>query len=185
MAKKQPPTRIVAVPRYDLPEDFLQEIGRLMVRWAYFENSLRRGIWEIMAIDERMGRIAARDPRIDDRLEMLLDLAFLRKIKIDEERIRLLISRANEVLAMRDLLAHGVWVHADHGWLVQSISGKYPKDAISEHRKRRIAPEGINVDMEGLCTITEAAEMLIETAAEVRKEVLEKLRQLPEIDPAR
>lgn len=179
MAKKQPPTRIVASARYDLPDDFLREIGRLMVRWSYFENSVRHGIWEIMGVDERMGRIAARDPRIDDRLDMLLDLCFLRKIKVDEDRIRQLISRANEVLAMRDLLAHGAWIHSD-GWLVQSLSGKYPKDAISEHRKRRIAPEGINVDLEGLHTITEAAEMLIETIVEVRKEILAKLRQLPE-----
>src|SRR5271156_3750823 len=130
MTKHREPVRVVATPEYKLPASFNREIGRIIVSWAYFENSVRRGIWEILGVDERMGRIAARDPRIDDRLEMLLDLAFLREIKINEEAVKLLIARSKEVLSWRDLLAHGVWVPTPDGWLIQMTAGSYPKDAL-------------------------------------------------------
>lgn len=181
--KRREPERIVATPEYKLPASFSREIGRIMVYWAHFEQSVRRGVWEIMAVDERMGRTAIRDPRIDDRIEMIVELAFLRKIKIDEDRIKLLKSRANEVLGWRDVLAHGVWIRHRGEWFVQIVAGSYPKSAMSEHRKRRIAPEGVAVDLDGLRTITDATEMLIETIAEVREEVLEKLRALPHTPP--
>lgn len=109
-----------------------------MVHWAYFEQSVRRGVWEVMSINARMGRIGVRDPRIDDRIEMIKDVAFLRKIKIDEDRINDLKSKANEIISWRDLLAHGVWIHHQDQWFLQSIAGSYPKSVVSEHRKRRI-----------------------------------------------
>jgi hypothetical protein len=178
--KRHAPVRIVAEPHYKLPASFTREIGRIMVSWAYFEQSVRRGLWELMGVDDKIGRIASRDPRIDDRIDMFRDLAFLRKIKIDEGRIKLLISRANEVIGWRDLLAHGVWIPYQGKWLIQKTAGQYPKNAISEHRKRRIAPEGVNVDLDGLRTITDGIEILIEMIGEIREEVVEKLRQLPE-----
>lgn len=181
--RRQKPERILAPAEYKLPDEFHLEIGRTTVAWAYFENGVRRVIWRLMGVDERLGRTAVRDPRIDDRLEMIADLVFLKQIKIDEKRLQLLKTRANEVLSNRDLLAHGVWVPHQGKWFVQKVSGNYPKDAISEHKKRRIAPEGMNVDLEGLQTISGAVDILIETLKEVADEIVAQLPQSPENRP--
>lgn len=182
-SKRREPERIVATPEYKLPASFSREIGRIMVYWAHFEQSVRRGVWEIVGVDERTGRTAVRDPRIDDRIDMILEMAFLRKIKVNEDRIKLLKNRAIEVRGWRDVLAHGVWIRHRSEWFVQIVAGNYPKSAISEHRKRRIAPEGVAVDLDGLRTITDATEMLIEMIVGVREEVQEKLAALPQTPP--
>jgi hypothetical protein len=177
--RRQKPERILAPAEYKLPDEFHLEIGRISVSWAYFENGVRRVIWRLLGVDERMGRVAVRDPRIDDRLEMIADLAFLKQIKIDEKRLQLLKTRANEVLSNRDLLAHGVWVPHQGKWFVQKVSGSYP----SEHRKRRIAPEGMIVDIEGLQTVSNAVEILIEMIKEIGDEIVAQLPQSPEKRP--
>jgi hypothetical protein len=169
MRKK--PTRIVAQAEYDLPPSFVRQIGIIMVRWAYFEHAVRRLVWEAMGVDPKMGRIAVRDPRIDDRIEMIGDIAYLRKLKIDEKALTTLETGANEVLRWRDLLAHGIWIPQPHGWLIQMTSGNYPKDYLTEHRKRRINPEGVNVSIEGLRTVADGAKTLIENAIALREQI--------------
>jgi hypothetical protein len=63
-SRRHEPERIIATLEYKLPASFSREIGRVIVYWAHFEQSVRRGVWEIMAVDERMGRTAVRDPRV-------------------------------------------------------------------------------------------------------------------------
>jgi hypothetical protein len=179
MTKKRP-TRIVAPAEYKLPANFNREIGRIMVHWAYFENASRRVLWDMLKVGPKIGRVAVRDPRIDDRLEMILDIAYLNKIKIDQSRIKTLISRTNEVLKWRDLVAHGIWIPTGSGWLVQMIGGNYPKDYETEHRKRRIHPEGVNVDVDGLRTVTDGIDMLIDEITSIGADIQAQLRQSPE-----
>jgi hypothetical protein len=178
MRKK--PTRIVASAEYDLPLSFHKEIGRIMVRWAYFEQTIRRLAWDALGVDDRLGRISVRDPRIDSRIEMIGEIAFLRNIKIDPQILGTLQTRAAEILRWRDLLAHGVWIPKGKIWLVQMVSGTYPKNYEAEHRKRRVNPEGVNVDIDGLRTISRGIKILIELALELREQLEPQLRPSPE-----
>jgi hypothetical protein len=183
MAPRRPPERIDAYPEYEIPADICREIGRIMVRWAYFEQSVRRTIWGLMDVDERMGRLAVRDPRIDDRIEMIPDLAYLRGVKIDEARIKKLVINAREILKYRDLLAHGIWVRHKGKWFLQMIGGNNPADFVSVHRKRRISPEALEVQINNLRACTEAIEAFIEIIGEIREELREKLQGSPQAPP--
>jgi hypothetical protein len=178
MSKK--PARIVAPPEYDLPANFSREIGRIVVRWAYFEHAVRRLVWDVLGVDDKIGRIAVRDPRIDDRIEMLGDIAFLKKISIDASSLASLKAKANEVLRWRDLVSHGLWIPTSEGWLLQMIGGSYPKSYEAEHPKRRVNPEGINVSLEGLRSVVYATEILIGDVLTLRKVLAERLPPSPD-----
>jgi hypothetical protein len=111
------PTRIVAPAEYEIPAQFCREIGRIIVRWAYLENAVRRLTWDILQVDQKLGRVAIRDPRMDDYFDMILDIAHLKKVPIDQTKISSLITRSNETAKWRDLLCHGMWVPTPNGWV--------------------------------------------------------------------
>jgi hypothetical protein len=136
-------------------------------------------------ISDKIGRITLRDPRIDDRLDMLLDIAYLKKLSLNEKQITNLKTRASETLRWRDLLAHGIWIPRDGKWLLQMTAGHYPKNFEAEHRKRRVNPEGISVDIEGLRSVTEAIGMLIDEASKIGSEIHAQLPKSHEKDRAR
>ena len=172
---KKKPIRIVAPATSEIPARFSREIGRIIVRWAYLEHIIRRLGWDILGVDQKIGRIAVRDPRVDDYLDMIADIASLKNIKIDTSNLSSLKSRANEVLRWRDLLGHGIWIQTPDGWLLQMISGNYPKNYKAEYRKRRINPEGLNVDIEGLRSVSNGVEILIGEVSSIRKALREQL----------
>jgi hypothetical protein len=178
MRKK--PTRIVAPAEYRLPQSFHRQIGHIIVRWAYFEQCVRHLVWDVLGVDDKTGRIAVRDARIDDRIEMIGDIAYLRKISIDSAALKSLKTRANEVLRWRDLVAHGIWIPKNGGWFLQMTAGTYPKNYAAEHRKRRVNPEGINVTIEGLHTVSDAIKILIDDILELRAELAEQLQSSPD-----
>src|SRR5262245_47175716 len=69
--------------RYDLPALLNREIGRIVVRWAYFEHHIQKMIWAV-AFDAdpkgaALGRIAIQEPRAADRLDLLERVAAVRK----------------------------------------------------------------------------------------------------------
>jgi hypothetical protein len=178
MRKK--PTRIVAPAEYNLPQSFHRQIGHITVRWAYFEHCVRRLVWDVLGVSDKIGRIALRDPRIDDRIEMIGDIAYLRNIKIDPATLKSLKTRANEVLHWRDLLAHGIWIPHENKWLLQMTSGAYPKGYQAEHRKRRINPEGVNVSIEGLHTVANGIKILIGDVLKLSEDLQEQLQSSPD-----
>lgn len=63
-----------AIARYDIPAALAREIGRFLVTWAYFEHYVQVVIWNTLRITAEEGRIAVREPRITDRLDMICDL---------------------------------------------------------------------------------------------------------------
>jgi hypothetical protein len=177
--------RIVAPAEYILPASFNREIGRTIVSWAYFEHLLRHIAWDLLGVSDKIGRVAVRDPRIDDRLDMLLDVAYLKKISLDQKQIAKLKTKVAEVSRWRHLLAHGVWIPRNGNWLLQMTGGQYPKNFEAEHHKRRINPEGINVDIDGLRSVTSLIESLIEEASKIGGEIQAQLQQSPGKDQAR
>jgi hypothetical protein len=101
--------RLTGVAIYELPASFSREIGKIVVRWAYFEHCVQEMNWGVLNLSPAAGRIAIREPRVTDRLEMLQELIALRKGLWDEELYKSILSRARLASAKRDLLAHGIW----------------------------------------------------------------------------
>ncbi len=72
------PTHLTTEAAYAIPEAFETEVGRIIVRWAYFEDLIQLIVWTLMDLDHAYGRLAVREPRLSDKLEMIRDLSQLR-----------------------------------------------------------------------------------------------------------
>lgn len=160
--------------RHDVPPSLCRDIGRVMVRWAYFENLLRKLVWEIVGVDEKVGRLVIKTPRIKDTLDLLRDIASLKGIEINAEIFTKVKSISNDISGKRDTLAHGAFTLPTDGiWRVVRFSGTWPKPAFEGKRvTRRTHPEAIKVEAEGLQSILAGIDVLIEWASELRNGLL-------------
>jgi hypothetical protein len=129
------PNRHIA--KYALPPAHCREIGRTIVRCAYLEHYVQGIVYMLINLDRAEGRIAIREPRLPDRLEMVSELAYVMDIPIDNELLESMKARAEELLKMRDLFAHGIWMYSepDGAWAVQLTRGNWPK--VSHEKKPR------------------------------------------------
>jgi hypothetical protein len=114
--------------RLNLPSSMLREIGRAMVTHALLEWLLLRTIYLLLALDPIEGRIAVRDPRTTDRLDMIVDLLRIKKatkkVTVDLQDLR---TRLDECSRARDALAHGIWVRDDEAskWFLRFSGGSW------------------------------------------------------------
>jgi hypothetical protein len=164
---------------YRLPASMTREIGRIVVRWAYFEWYLQTIIWRLTGVDERIGRLAIKDPRITERLALLRDLAALRGIVLNE-RVYSELQRTTRIAAeRRDMAAHGVWRRSTDDWAVQWTRGTYPQGHSDKHdSSRKIAPEAFHADPTALRSVSDAIEKLIEGIRAIDKELPDELPPL-------
>jgi hypothetical protein len=102
--------------RFDLPASLAREIGRFLVTWAHFEHYVQATVWNALSLGEEAGRIAVREPRITDRLDMLRDLCELKQLPIDYVLIADIRKRADPLAAKRHILAHSLWFHDRGEW---------------------------------------------------------------------
>jgi len=157
----------------DIPASLAREVGRIIVKWASFENRLQMLIWDLIGVDHSVGRIAIREPRIDDRLMMFHQLTVLKGAKPNEAVFKQVVTSAKAVERLRDLLAHSPWVKRGKEFRVISYKGNLPDQTI-KHRSRRISPEGMSVSVEGLQKIVTTIDGLIAFTRASRRD-LEKL----------
>ena len=114
--------------------------------------------WKVLGLSDAAGRIALREPRVTDRLEMLCDLVKLRGGVWDDALYKSILTRIKVAAAKRDLLAHGIWVNYSkyrNEWHVQLARGQWPKnlrDLVKESRK--VTPEGVVIDLTELRSAT-------------------------------
>ena len=135
----------------NLPIALTREIGRVMVGHAFLEQCLSRIIYKLVNdVDPEIGRLAIREPRAADRLELIFDLAEVQgiQLKIDKTLYR---DAIKVCVSQRDQLAHGIWVRDPKTRMLflritkgswQPIKGQRGKT------KRLIKPEGIQYDAE-------------------------------------
>jgi hypothetical protein len=148
---------------YDAPPAINRELGRIVMRCGYIENTLQRIVWRLMQITTPVGQIGTRAPRAEQRLDMIRDLAVIRKIKLDEKLISSIKSDLRQIFERRDVLAHGNWTKTPEGQLaVIQISGNWPEQDAWPVRSRRILPEALLADLTQLRTIVTVAEQVIE-----------------------
>ena len=102
-------TRLRTIARIDIPASLAREIGRFLVAWAHFEHYVQAVIWSALNLGAEEGRIAVRDPRVSDRLDMIRDIGKLNGTEMDYVSLLDIRKRADPLAAKRHLLAHSLW----------------------------------------------------------------------------
>jgi hypothetical protein len=105
--------KLRVLARYDIRPSLAREIGRFMVAWAHFEYYVQALVWSALQLTAEQGRLAVREPRVTDRLDMLRDLGELDDVQIDYVLLLDIRKRAHGLAAKRHLLAHCIWTFDD------------------------------------------------------------------------
>jgi hypothetical protein len=163
MAQKLAPE--LSAARYDIPAQYVNEIGRIVVRLTYFEHCLRAIIWNLAQVDQRVGRLAIRDQGVGESIDIIRDLLALRGMSIKNESILPVRARALEISGLRDLVVHGAWGRgADRRWRVIKIREDRVQHVSDPRIERRLNTEAVTVRIEGLRAIASGIEPLIKWA---------------------
>jgi hypothetical protein len=116
--------------RFDLPATIAREIGRIIVRWAYLETIVQQIIWNLTQVAFPIGRLAVREPRLEDRITLLRNLAEVRGIDLPDKPISTLQTNCRNLARKRDILAHGHWFFEEGQWhVVLSRAKRWPFSA--------------------------------------------------------
>lgn len=155
-----------------------REIGKVVIRWAHLEYLIQSFIWELAGVDERVGRLAIREPRVSDRMDLVYDLAELLGAKVDTKQGTAFKNRLNELSGKRDLIAHGIWTKTpkDKTWRVILTRGTHRPDADVPHRKRKISPEALKADPDGLRKLADQMEEMAKNFRTLRGMLRETLK---------
>lgn len=170
---------------FDMPPSISREVGRIITRSGYLQNHIQKTIYLLAGVSEEIGRVSIREPRLSDRIEMILDLIAIRKLKtpdVDFKHVKGVIDDAEE---FRNLCAHGAWAClAERGtWVVQVTRGSWPDRDKNDRAKRskRISPQGQIIEKGLFADYVERYEQLIAVARNIRGELLQQLAALPQI----
>jgi hypothetical protein len=165
--------RVSGIATSDLPPSICREIGRIIVHWAHFEHLVQEMVWQTMQVSQQVGRIAVREPRASDRLEMLRDLVKLRNAEWNDELFKSILDRTKLVMARRHLLAHGIWDEHPTGlwlmnktWHVQLTRGSWPKN-LSElvEGSKKVTPEMVPM---ALSKLRETANEIVKLISDLK-----------------
>ncbi|MBI4185417.1 MAG: hypothetical protein HY521_15605 [Proteobacteria bacterium] len=163
----------------DLPADMMQAIGRVIVEYALLELQLSRIIYDLLGVDQKVGRIAVREPRVKDRLEIIFDLINQKRLALTDHEMKLLRKTSEACLIGRDQLAHGTWVrNPETGTLLlRSTKGQWqPVKGQRGKTKHAIKPEGILVSTAEITALGDVINLLSRRFVELRDALLASLR---------
>jgi hypothetical protein len=169
---------------YNLPASMTREIGRIVVHWAYFEYCVQEMNWQSLGIAPAQGRIALREPRASERLEMLRDLVKLRHGTWDDDLYLSILTRAKLLTSKRHLIAHGIWANREDGWYVELARGSWPKNlAELVAGSKKVTPELVSMDTSKLRKATNEIEALIQDLKRLRTSAVVSYPSSPETRP--
>ena len=144
-----------------LPASLLREIGRVIVGFARLEE-LSNALYVLLQIHRVEGRIAIREPRAPDRLDLIRELLQLRGIetRTDFKALRKALEDAGK---RRDQIAHGVWFRDPATGVIylRVTKGNWPGQTMQlAGKKRSVFPEGLPFgvnECREILTVIEAA----------------------------
>ena len=93
-----------------LPDEFLKNIGRLVVDFASLESSIAIAIWNLLSIDGSRGEIITSEMSFKNMLALFSSL-FINKTSDPAalEEMKDLITRATKVEEKRNRIVHSSW----------------------------------------------------------------------------
>jgi hypothetical protein len=161
--------RIFQMPNCKLSAPLSREIGRVIVRWAYFENRIQSFIYAVAFIGAgaknggALGRLAIRETKAGQRVDLLGDIADVQGVELDRVLLKAIRKKAEALSSKRNLLAHGIWTFTqDDGWVVRQTRGAWEEDHPERRgRKRSIEPESIPMNVEDVQRIVVELDVLI------------------------
>lgn len=99
--------------KYKIPAAHCREIGRVIVRWAYYEQYIQRLIWAIaFAADAKgaaLGRLVVRETKPEEQLKLLAAVAKVRGVTMDMAAFARIKTKSKSLAEDRNLMAHGLW----------------------------------------------------------------------------
>jgi hypothetical protein len=168
---------------YDLPASLSRSIGRVIVRWAYIEHKAQQLVRALAQITHPIGRIVAREPRLEDRITIIEQLAEFRGIELNQDGIASLREGTKLIAAKRHILAHGIW-HKERGaWCLEISRGQW-EDEDSPTRHKSILPESIPVTENDLAIILDGIGILDELLDIIGLQIFAKIQAPPELHPS-
>ena len=141
--------------RYRLPVAYSTEIGRIIPRWAFLEYRLKETAYMVLGVDYKVGRVAMREPRTAEYVDMIRDLMSLKSLttSVDLKELRKTLEKLQP---FRDKLAHGIWVRHDTTKLpvLQVTKGSYVLETAGPKTKAKakIEPLALAVRLADLKT---------------------------------
>ena len=159
--------RIFQMPNWKLSAPLSREIGRVIVRWAYFENRMQSLIYAVAFTGAKnrgaLGRLAIRETKAGQRVDLLGDVADVQGVELDRLLLKAIRKKAEALSSKRNLLAHGIWTFAqDDGWVVRQTRGAWEEDHPERRgRKRSIEPESVPMNVEDVQRIVGELDVLI------------------------
>lgn len=156
--------------RKTIPAFVARKVGQIITSYAYLDYSLRTLVRRLSGVSETVGRLAVRDPRASEKLQLVRDLLFLRGTVIDDRKFKVLHAGISEVERLRDLIAHGIWTEHDGEWSVIAFKGRVDDQTIHPtERKREIRPETFSVTHQGLANTLQSVQNLIASVESLEK----------------
>ncbi len=169
-----------------LPSILLRQIGRVITLWAVLELSLNQSVYLLLGTDPKSGRIAVREPRATDRIDMISDLAALKSIPIHSTDLTDLRAATEEALNFRDALAHNVWVRNPRNGdlLLRFTKGSWqPDKGMRGKVSRKVKPEGSKMTAADCRVLAENILGIVDQARMLREEIEERLQASSEKSP--
>lgn len=164
----------------ELPDQLALEIGRVIPSYAAIEHVLSMLIYGLLAMDRATGRLAIREPRATDRLDILRDLLDVKGIKpaTDLPELR---SRLELVQTQRDALAHNVWALGSGNRLLLGMTkgGWQPVSGQKGKTRRAITPQGVEFDADDCRELHSAIKDVLARLDLLRTEMIELLQASP------
>lgn len=164
--------------RRRLPVAYSTEIGRIITRFAFLQSQLRELTYKLLIVSRKQGRLAVREPRIDDHITMIEDLATLAGIdpKVDWKKLR---KPCRELESFRNRLAHGIWLkHSSTKTpVLQDFSSAYTQGGPDTPKKPRIHPLAVPVKLGQLRQIAKSIEILSDKVLEIELRINSEMQK--------
>lgn len=157
----------------DLPTALFREIGRVIVAYANLEHRLSAVIHTLLGLDPKRGRLAVREPRASDRVEIIKDLIELADIPVSVD-LKVLMQTVDKAQRERDWIAHGLWLSDPKHNAIRLRLTKAQWQPVKGQRgktKRVLKPESIQFGIDECRTLQRVIFEAIDMVDTVRHDV--------------
>jgi len=134
-----------------VPTGIAASLGRIVVRWAYQEHVIYTITYMAAGVDVKQGRIAIRQPSIQEQFKMIEDLLAVRGVRFPRGTFSSVGKKAQDVRDRRDSLVHSLWLKTERGLAYQDLKGpawnvQGQPDRFNWRTTRKMTPGAVLVD---------------------------------------
>lgn len=155
-----------------VPENVRADMGEIIILWANLEWRISLLIYQLLEIDETVGREVIRTPRLTDRIDMLKTLISKRKVAcpVDLNAFR---KELVKLADRRDWLGHGIWYQAAKDrWTVRASKGELKLPGPPPRKiSLRKDPQGVLINHRWCQSTADRIHRLIGQCEEIDREI--------------